>query len=124
VEEHPRARRPYNCDVARALRVAASSREDILSVLDQHRDELRRLGVRRLGLFGSAARGDLTPTSDVDFVVDLEQKTFDCYMDLKSLLEELLGRRVDLVLTDALKPRLRERILSEALYAEGLPDLP
>jgi predicted nucleotidyltransferase len=110
--------------VARALRVAASSREDILSVLDQHRDELRRLGVRRLGLFGSAARGDLTPTSDVDFVVDLEQKTFDCYMDLKSLLEELLGRRVDLVLTDALKPRLRERILSEALYAEGLPDLP
>jgi predicted nucleotidyltransferase len=92
----------------------------VLSVIGDHRDELRRLGVRRLGLFGSAARGEATEASDLDFVVELEPKTFDAYMDLKEWLEATFGRRVDLVLIEAIKPRLRTRILGEAVYATGL----
>lgn len=92
----------------------------VLGALESHRDDLRRLGVRRIGLFGSAARGDATEESDLDFLVDLEPKTFDGYMELKELLERWFGRRVDLVLSDALKPALRAAVLREARYA---PDL-
>ena len=93
---------------------------DILDVLRAHRGELRRLGVRRLGLFGSAARGEATEASDLDFLVEFDHKTFDAYMDVKELLARLFGRRVDLVVAEAVKPRLRERILRETVYAEGL----
>ncbi|MGA8808545.1 MAG: nucleotidyltransferase domain-containing protein, partial [Thermoanaerobaculia bacterium] len=63
------------------------------------------------------ARGDAGPQSDVDFLVELSEKSFDRYMDLKEFLQELLGRKVDLVLKSAIKARLRERILSEAVRA-------
>jgi uncharacterized protein len=94
--------------------------KEILDVLALHREELRRLGVRRLGLFGSAARGEATEASDLDFLVELDRKTFDAYMDVKELLERLFGRRVDLVVAEAVKPQLKSRILQETVYAEGL----
>lgn len=94
--------------------------KEILDALRLHREELRRLGVRRLGLFGSAARGEATEASDLDFLVELDHKTFDAYMDVKELLERLFARRVDLVMAGAVKPRLRSRILQETIYAEGL----
>jgi uncharacterized protein len=94
--------------------------KEILDVLALHREELRRLGVRRLGLFGSAARGEATEASDLDFLVELDRKTFDAYMDVKELLERLFGRRVDLVVAEAVKPQLKPRILQETVYAEGL----
>lgn len=93
---------------------------DILETLARHEPRLRALGVQRLALFGSAARGELRETSDLDFVVEFKRKTFDAYMDLKALLEDLFGRKVDLVLADAIKPRLRAAILDEAVHAPGL----
>jgi predicted nucleotidyltransferase len=78
---------------------------------------LRGLGIRELGLFGSFARGEARPDSDVDFFVDLDQKSFDRYMAVKELLEEILARKVDLVLKSAIKPRLRDVILREAVRA-------
>jgi len=95
------------------------SRDEILNVLKMHGEELRRYKVRRLGIFGSAARGELRPESDIDFLVELDDKTFDRYMDLKFFLEELFGRKVDLVLKEAIKPALRSRILEETVYAQG-----
>src|SRR5262249_23621093 len=95
--------------------------EWVLRMLDEHREELRRLGVRRLGLFGSAARNEATDASDLDFLVEFQQKSFDAYMDLKALLEVVFERRVDLVLAETLKPRLRARIVKDVLdYATGL----
>lgn len=76
--------------------------------------------MRRIGLFGSAARAEATDQSDLDFLVELDRKTFDAYMDVKELLERLFARRIDLVMADALKPQLRLRILQETVYAEGL----
>lgn len=94
--------------------------QEILTVLRINQQELRHLGVRRLGLFGSAARGEATEASDLDFLVELDRKTFDSYMDVKELLERLFERRIDLVVAEALKPQLRPRILQETIYAEGL----
>ncbi len=95
------------------------SRDDILRVIESRGPELRKLGVRGLGLFGSRARGTERADSDLDFVVDLDKRTFDSYMDVKLFLEDLFGRRVDLVLSESIKPRLRKTILDEAVHAPG-----
>ncbi len=96
------------------------TREAVLKQLEDNRDKIRGFGVKRLGLFGSVARGEATAGSDLDFLVELETKSFDVYMDLKDFLEEMFGGKVDLVMKDALKPRLREPILKETVYAQGL----
>lgn len=73
---------------------------------------LKANSVARAGLFGSAARGEMTPESDVDLLVDLQKKAslFE-FIALKQKLEDVLGRKVDLVAYDAIKPVLRESIL-------------
>lgn len=96
------------------------STQAILRILEENASAIRQYGVKSLGLFGSGARGTAGADSDLDFVVDLETKSFDAYMDLKTYLESLFARRVDLVLRDTIKPRLREAILAEALHAPGL----
>jgi predicted nucleotidyltransferase len=96
------------------------TRRSILKTLAAHRDEVRRFGVRSLGLFGSVARGQSTRASDLDFIVDLENPTFDSYMGLMEFLEDLFERPVDLVLANTLKPRLREPILRDTVHAPGL----
>ena len=95
-------------------------RDEILKTLGQNREIIRGFGVRRLALFGSAVRDEAKPTSDLDFLVDFERKSFDSYMDLKAFLEKLFDCPVDLVISDAIKPRLRSIILGEAVYAPGL----
>ena len=92
-------------------------RDKLLKVLQEHKDELqRRFGVKFLALFGSVARGEAGPESDVDFLVEFEgAASFDRYMDLKFFLEDLLGRPVDLVTRKALKPRLRPYVEKEAI---------
>jgi len=93
------------------------TREEILSTLAANRACLQELRVRELSLFGSHARNEATDSSDIDFLVDFTEKSFDRYMELKELLESLFERPIDLVLKSALKPRLRERILAEAVRA-------
>ena len=94
--------------------------QEILKIIEENREKIRGFGVTSLGLFGSAVRGEATDISDLDFVVEFQKKTFDAYMDLKEFLEGLFGCKVDLVLKDAIKPRLREPILKETIYAQGL----
>ena len=57
--------------------------QKIFATLETPRDQLRGFGVRRLGLFDSAVRGELSEASDLDFLVEFEHKTFDAYMDTK-----------------------------------------
>jgi predicted nucleotidyltransferase len=94
--------------------------QDILDALSQHREELRAMGVRTIGLFGSYCRETPTASSDMDFLVTLEEPSFDGYMDVKFFLEDLFQCRVDLVLEKTLKSRLRPYILAEVVYAPGL----
>ena len=96
------------------------SRDQILATIDAHVDELRDLGAKSLALFGSMARGEGSSSSDIDILVELQSKTFDAYMDVKFFLEKILGRKVDLVLADSVKPRLRSAILGEAVRVARL----
>lgn len=99
--------------------MAVQTREQILDLLRQHQKELRRLGVRRCGLFGSFARNTPHNGSDVDILVEFQpgQKTFDNFMNLAFFLEDLFGRRVELVTTESLSPYIGPAILSEVEYA-------
>ncbi len=94
--------------------------QEILKALRANEARLKSFGVRKLSLFGSSVRGEDTPQSDLDFIVEFEKKSFDSYMDLKLFLEELFDRPVDLVLADGIKPKLRAAILREAIHALGL----
>lgn len=93
------------------------TRDQILETVRSRTDDLRRLSVRELALFGSHARQDAGDESDIDFLVEFEQKSFDNYMAVKELLESLFTMKVDLVIKSAIKPRLREAILREAVRA-------
>lgn len=95
-----------------------SSKEKIIKILGERRAELEsRFSVAKIGLFGSYARNAALPESDIDLLVELSHPTFDNYMDLKFYLEELFESPVDLVLSDALKPRLIPYVTSEVIYA-------
>ncbi len=87
-------------------------------MLLRHKDEFKnRFSVLRIGLFGSYARDEAIPGSDIDLIVEFMNPTFDNYMDLKFYLENLFQTSVDLVLSDALKPRIVPYVQNEVIYA-------
>src|SRR5579885_1113817 len=92
------------------------SREQAAELLAASEAEIRALGVARLALFGSVLRGEARPDSDVDLLVQFSPgaKTFDRFLALSELLEDRLGRRVELVTTEALSPFIVPHILAEA----------
>lgn len=92
-------------------------RDAALRILKQHRRELGNLGVKSLAVFGSIVRNEATLESDVDILVEyVGPATFDGFMETKFYLEKILGRPVDLVTKQALKPSLRASIEREAVY--------
>lgn len=92
------------------------SRQQTIDVLTAIEPEIRALGVARLALFGSVLRNDARPDSDVDLLVQFipGAKTYDHFLALSELLEQRLGRSVELVTTEALSPFIGPRILAEA----------
>jgi hypothetical protein len=96
------------------------SKEEILKALEANRERIKGFGVRKIGVFGSFARRMEEEESDIDILVEFERESFDNYMELKFFLEDLFGRKVDLVIIDALKPALKPHIEREAVYAKGL----
>jgi uncharacterized protein len=93
---------------------------DALALLREHEPEIKkRFGVAKIGIFGSFVRGEERPDSDVDVLVTFQtgEKTFDNYMGTKFYLEDLFGRKVDLVIKGTIKKRLRPYILGEVVYA-------
>ena len=91
-----------------------------IEVLKKHENTIKdKYHVRKIGVFGSFARGEGKEGSDVDILVDFKNgcKTFDNYMELKFFLEDLFSRSIDLVTMEALRPQLKDDILQEVVYA-------
>jgi len=88
---------------------------DVICVLeDRRREIIERFGVRSLSIFGSAARDELGPDSDIDVFVEFEgPANFDRFMGLKLYLEDVLGRPVDLVTPNALPDPLQSTVKRE-----------
>lgn len=94
------------------------SKAELLTLLAGHRETLKgRYAVKSLSIFGSAARDALSDASDVDLLVEFAgAATFDGYFDLKFFLEDVIGRRVDLVTRNGLRSELRARVEREAVH--------
>lgn len=93
------------------------TRRTVISRIRKHRTRLTQLGVKSLSLFGSVARGEERPDSDVDILVEFRgTATFDRYMDTKFYLEELLECKVDLVTPKAIKPRMKPYIMQDLVH--------
>lgn len=92
----------------------------VFEMLKKHEAAIKqKYGVKKLGFFGSFARGEERKDSDIDVLVEFKDgfETFDNYMELKFFLEELFERKVDLVTVEALRPQLKEDILKQVSYA-------
>jgi predicted nucleotidyltransferase len=91
-------------------------RDEVLDILRAHDAELEQFGIKSLALFGSVARDEAHPQSDLDLLLEFDGPgTFDRYMDLKVFLEDLLGCRIDLVMKRALKPRMLSFVERDAV---------
>lgn len=90
----------------------------VFHLVQKNKDVLKSLGVKRLGVFGSFARNKPSVRSDVDLLVEFEpeKKSFDNFLQLAIFLENLLGRRVELVTPESLSPYLGPRIIQEVEY--------
>lgn len=97
---------------------AVTSAQDVSDRLSQRAELLSRYGVARVAVFGSVARAEALADSDVDLLVTFDRPTGAfAVLRLERELEEILGRRVEIVTPAALKPALRDRIVAEAVDA-------
>jgi predicted nucleotidyltransferase len=103
-------------------------RDQLLKIIADHRKELAGdFGVKSLALFGSVVRDEATAASDVDLLVEFDDRPVGLFhlSRTRQYLESILGvPRVDLVLRDGIKPALKDRILREAVYAAWRLDFP
>ncbi|ADG13254.1 DNA polymerase beta domain protein region [Methanocaldococcus infernus ME] len=94
----------------------------ILNILRKHKSELKKFGVKRIGLFGSYARDEQKETSDIDILVEFEegQATYDNYINLIPYLENLFNKKVDVITIEGLKSirikEIKEDIKKRVIY--------
>ena len=100
------------------MKVETETKDKILDVLRKNQEKFRAYGVKKLGIFGSFVRNEQNLRSDVDLLVEFLEgkKTFDNFIHLSFLLEELFENRVELVTTDSLSSYIGSHILKEVEY--------
>jgi len=100
------------------METGINSKQEAFERLYRHRERLQAMGVSRLGVFGSFARGEAKAGSDIDLLVEFApgRKSFDAFMELAFFLEEIMQRKVELVTVESLSPYLGPHILAEVEY--------
>jgi len=95
------------------------NKEAILQALVANKRQLAAYGVNQIGLFGSYVRDQATESSDIDLLVDIQKdkKTFNNFLSLNYYLEDLFGRKVELVTSQSLSPYIGPHILKTVEYA-------
>jgi predicted nucleotidyltransferase len=93
-------------------------REDIINFISAHKAKFQQeFGVKRIGLFGSYARGDVRDESDIDIVVEIEKPDLFYLIGIKQAIEEALGSKVDIIrLREKMNQTLRSRIERDVIY--------
>jgi len=101
------------------MSTGVQTKREVFKTISDHSARLKDLDVKKVGIFGSFVRGEQTPESDIDLLVqfDPDKKNFDNFIHLSELLEDLLQRRVEIITTEALSPYIGPHILSEVEYA-------
>jgi predicted nucleotidyltransferase len=97
------------------------TKEDIKRTLKANREKLKRYHVRRIGLFGSRARGVSRAKSDIDLLVEFDEPIdLFAFVHLTNDIENILHHKVDLATEKSLKPYIRSRVMKEVEWVEGL----
>ncbi len=94
---------------------------NVLAIIKKNKTSLKeRFGVKKIGVFGSTVRGEENMESDVDFLVEFEstKKNFDNFMELSYFLEDIFGRKVDLITTSGLDKYIRPYVEKEVVWCE------
>jgi uncharacterized protein len=93
-------------------------RDEVLAIVAAHREQLQKMGVKSLQLFGSVARDEAGPDSDVDFLVEFNQPVglFE-FIEVRLYLGDILGCSVDMGTQDTLREHLREPVLKDLICA-------
>lgn len=97
-----------------------TSTNDVLEVINANKDDINKLGIAKVGLFGSFSRGDQNQGSDIDLLIEFEKnkKNFKNYMGFVRLAENLFGRDVEVVTSESLSSYLAPYIKKEVKYVE------
>ncbi len=90
-----------------------------LNILERNRNLLRKYRVKRIGLFGSLARDEADDKSDIDLLVDFEEKSFDNFIELAFELERIFNRKVDLLTEQGISPYILDYIKNEVQWYEA-----
>jgi len=91
--------------------------EEIEKIINRHQLELeKKYKVKRIGVFGSYARGEQSEGSDIDILVEFKEPVGFLFIHLADFLEEILESKVDLVTPDAIKPNRRRYIMEDLTY--------
>lgn len=97
-----------------------TNKQFILSQIKLLKGELRELGVIKIGLFGSYARGEQSENSDIDILIEFEpdQENFDNYMSVYDEIEKrFTNEKIEVVTTNCLSPHIGPKILKEVTYS-------
>lgn len=97
-----------------------TTKKELINILKYNQETINKFGINKLGIFGSFVRDEVNQDSDIDFLVSFkpEKKTFNNYMDLTFFLEDLLGRKIDLITQESLSCVFGDKILQEVEYVE------
>lgn len=94
------------------------SDKEIMKTVREHSDILGKYKVKKIGLFGSHVRGEQKEDSDIDFLVEFEKPDFDNFMDLAFYLEDLFGKKVELITNGSLSPYIQPYVEKEVKWYE------
>jgi predicted nucleotidyltransferase len=102
------------------MKRGAASVEEVKAILKEHKDEVvQKYRVREIGIFGSFVRGEQKRRSDIDILVEFDQRYIPGllkFIEMERYLEKLLRKKVDLVRKGGIRPELRKSILKEVVY--------
>ena len=95
-----------------------NTKAELIEKIQSHQEQIRCYGVKQLGVFGSFVRDEAVESSDIDFLIEFhpEQKNFDNFMELAFFLQNLLGRKVEMVTPQSLSKYIGPYILKEVEY--------
>jgi uncharacterized protein len=104
-----------------AMRSKKLTDKIIFDELRKNREIFKKYRVKKIGLFGSYARGEQDKNSDIDFLIEFEKPNFDNFMDLSFYLENLFGRKVELITNGNLSPYIQPYVEKEVKWYEAEP---
>lgn len=97
------------------MEIKVTTKKELIKRIMEQQERLAFYGVTNIGLFGSFVRGEQTALSDIDVLIEFapEKHTFDNFMDVSFLLEDISGRKIDVVTPEGLSPHIGPHILKE-----------